>query len=103
MPALNTNFGSMSFNPNYVSATPSQHTISAGVALAVGDYVKIVYYSEVTIPNSCSLSPANGICYAFPLENTILIKATVAQASSYTFTLTGMTNLYQYSGNVLYT
>lgn len=42
------------------------------------------------------------MCYAYPLENTIMIKASLAQSGSYSFVLTGMTNLYQYSGNKLY-
>ncbi len=45
IPTIISNFGFMAFNPNYVSATPSQHTLTAGVGLAIGDFVKIVYYN----------------------------------------------------------
>lgn len=44
VPATTSNFGSLSFNPNIVSATNSKHTFGAPMALAVGDFVKIVYY-----------------------------------------------------------
>lgn len=44
-PTTLTSFGSLSFNPNIVSATSSKHTISGGVTLAIGDFVKLVYYS----------------------------------------------------------
>ncbi len=44
VPSTVSNYGSMSFNPNIVSAITSKHTISASVSLAIGDYVKIVYY-----------------------------------------------------------
>jgi len=44
VPTTATNFGTLSFNPSLVSATNSKHTLTATVALAVGDFVKIVYY-----------------------------------------------------------
>lgn len=34
------------------------------------------------------------MCYSYPYERTILIKATSAQVSPYSFTLGGMDNLY---------
>ena len=37
--------GSLSFNPNLVSATNTEHTISAGYSLSAGDWVKVTYYS----------------------------------------------------------
>lgn len=76
--------------------------MSAGISLAIGDLVKIVYYPQVTVTDVCSLVSANGICYSYPIENTIIIKATSAQ-SSYNFVLGGMTNLYKYQGDKLYT
>ena len=43
-PATVSSFGSLTFNPNIVSATSSKHTITAPVSLAVGDFVKLIYY-----------------------------------------------------------
>ena len=43
-PITLTSYGSLTFNPNIVSATSSKHTISASVSLAVGDFVKLIYY-----------------------------------------------------------
>lgn len=103
VPATTNNFGTLTFNPNIVSATNSKHTVGAPMALAIGDFVKIVYYPEVTVKDTCSLQGSNGVCYSYPLENTIIIKATVAQTNPFSFILNGMTNLYQYSGNTLYT
>ena len=90
-----TTHGSISFNPNRISATNAQHTFTGSVTVNSGDYVRIVYYPEVAIPAICSITSGNGICYSYPLENTILIKATATQTSSYSFTLGGMTNLYR--------
>jgi hypothetical protein len=101
VPITNVNYGSLSFLPNIVSATNSKHTFSAAHALAIGDFVKIVYYPEVVVGETCSLQGSNGVCYSYPLENTIIIKATAAQTSPFSFTLNGMTNLYQFSGNSL--
>ena len=42
---VSSNYGSLTFSPNLVSATNSAHTASASITLAIGDYVKIVYYS----------------------------------------------------------
>ena len=58
--------------------------------------MKIIYYPEVTVPETCTITSNNGVCYSYPLENTIIIKSNTTYASSYTFTLGGMTNLYQY-------
>jgi hypothetical protein len=100
IPGLGTT-GSLSFSPNRVSAINAAHTVSASYTVNSGDYVKIVYYPEVIVPDICSITSGNGICYSYPLENTILIKATSTQTSSYSFTLGGMTNLYQrYSSNI---
>lgn len=43
-PGITGSYGSLSFNPNIISATNTQHTISANIALAIGDYVKLIYY-----------------------------------------------------------
>lgn len=100
IPGLGTT-GGLSFSPNRVSAINAAHTVSASYTVNSGDYVKIVYYPEVIVPDICSITSGNGICYSYPLENTILIKATSTQTSSYSFTLGGMTNLYQkYSSNI---
>ena len=88
------NTGSLSFNPNRVSATNAEHTVSASYTVNNGDYVKIIYYPQVPIPDICQITSGNGICYSYPLENTIIIKANTTQTSSYSFTLGGMTNLY---------
>lgn len=55
------------------------------------------------MPDTCALLSANAVCYSYPLENTIVIKVVTAQTSPYSFTLLGMTNLYQYQGSNLYT
>lgn len=57
--------------------------------------MKIIYYPQVPIPDTCSITSGNGICYSYPEEDTILIRASTTQSGSYTFTLAGMTNLYQ--------
>ena len=57
--------------------------------------MKIIYYPEVTVPETCTITSGNGVCYTYPLENTIIIKSNTTYASSYSFTLGGMTNLYQ--------
>jgi hypothetical protein len=66
IPSTGTNYGSLAFSPNIVSATNSNHTLSAGVSLAVGDLLKVIYYPEVTVPATCSLV-SNGICHSYPL------------------------------------
>lgn len=66
-PSISGSYGSLSFNPNIISATNTQHIVSASISLAVGDFVKIVYYNEVTVPSSCSLVSANAVCYSYPL------------------------------------
>lgn len=97
--------GSLTFNPSRVSATNTEHTLSAGYALSSGDWLKVNYYSEIPIPEVCSITSSNGECYSYPTTNTIMIKATSAQSSSYTFKLGGMTNPYQryYGTNTFYT
>ncbi len=77
--------------------------MTAGIPLIANDFVKIVYYPEVVVGETCSLKFPKGVCYAYPLENTIIIKANVSQSGTFAFTLTGMTNLYQYQGNNIYT
>lgn len=67
VPATVASFGTLSFSPNVISATNTQHTVSAGVALAVGDFVKLVYYSEVTVKDTCALQGTVGVCYSYPL------------------------------------
>ena len=52
--------GSLSFNPNLVSATNTEHTLSAGYSMSAGDWLKVVYYSEVAIPMVCNLASNNG-------------------------------------------
>ena len=47
------------------------------------------------MPETCTITSGNGVCYTYPLENTIIIKSNTTYASSYSFTLGGMTNLYQ--------
>jgi hypothetical protein len=102
-PGISSSYGSLTFSPNIISAVNTQHTVSASISLSVGDFVKIIYYGEVTVPSICALLSANAVCYSYPLENTIIIKVITAQSSPYSFTLTGMTNLYQYKGSNLYT
>lgn len=100
-----TTTGSLTFNPNRVSAPNTVHTISAGYGLSSGDWLKIIYYSQIPIPAVCSLTSINGECYSYPTTNTIMIKATSSQVSPYSFSLGGMTNPYQnyYGPNTFYT
>ena len=95
IPSTGSNWGSMNENPAYVSATNVQHTFTGPFTVNSGDYVKIVYFPQVPIPATCTITSGNGLCYSYPLEDTIIIKATSTQSGSYTFTLGGMTNLYQ--------
>ena len=95
IPSVLNDNGSINENPNYVSAPNAQHTFTGSYTVNTGDYVKIIYYPQVPIPDICAITSGNGICYSYPLENTILIKATSTQTGSYSFTLGGMTNLYQ--------
>jgi hypothetical protein len=78
-----------------VSATNTVHTISSSYSLASGDFVILNYYTQVPIPAVCSITSGNGVCYSYPTTNTIIIKATTAIPSPFTFTLAGMTNPYQ--------
>lgn len=100
-PNVNSPYGSLSFNPNRVSATNTLHTFTGSYTVNTGDYVRIVYYPQIPIPTICTLSSNNGICYSYPLQNTIIIVATTTQTGSYSFTLSGMTNLYQSKGSDL--
>lgn len=59
--------GAISFNPNRVSATNTQQTFTGSYTVNSGDYLKIVYYSEMAIPDVCSITSGNGICYSYPL------------------------------------
>jgi hypothetical protein len=97
--------GSLAFSPTLVSATNAVHTLSAGYSLNAGDWVKVIYYSQVPIPTVCNLVSANGECYSYSSTNSILIKAGSSQSGSYSFQLGGMTNPYQntYGGNTFYT
>ena len=100
-----TTTGSLSFNPNIVSATNTEHTLYAGYGLSAGDWLRVKYYAEVPIPTVCSITSSNGECYSYPTDNIIMIKATSAQSGSYTFKLGGMTNPYQryYGSYTFYT
>lgn len=95
IPGLNTPYGSLTFNPNRVSATNTQHIFTGSYTVNSGDYLRIVYYPQIPIPKVCSITSANGVCYSYPAENTIVIVASTTQSGSYTFTMSGMTNLYQ--------
>ena len=43
LPSVGTT-GSLSYNPNLVSATNAVHTVSAGYAVSTGDWVRVKYY-----------------------------------------------------------
>lgn len=101
IPSVSSSYGSLTFNPNRVSATNTQHTFTGAYTVNSGDYLRIVCYPQVKIPNVCALSSGNGVCYSYPVLNTIVIQATTTQTGSYTFTLSGMTNLYQSRVNEL--
>ncbi len=66
--------GTLTFNPSLVSATNTQHTISAGYALQSGDFLKLSYYSQVPIPTTCNFITNKGQCYSYSTTNTIIIK-----------------------------
>jgi len=87
--------GSLSFNPTNVSATNTVHTVTAGYAISVGDWLKLTYYSQIPIPTVCTITSSNAECYSYPTTNVFMIKATVAQSASYIFRLGNMTNPYQ--------
>lgn len=90
--------GSLTFNPTIVSATPAIHTFGNNYALQANDFIKIVYYPEVTVPASCTV--AGHSCWTFPLENTLIIKIASSINSPYSLPVQGMTNLYKrYSSN----
>jgi hypothetical protein len=98
-------FGSLTFNPPLVSATNTQHTVSGPYTLLSGDYVKLLYYTQVPIPTVCSLASNNGACYSYPTTNTIVVKVNTTVSSSYNLILAGMTNPYQnfYGSYTFYT
>lgn len=52
IPGIGTT-GSHTFNPNIVSATNTQQTFAASYTVDSGDYLKIIYYPEVSIPEIC--------------------------------------------------
>ncbi len=67
IPSTQSNIGTMNENPGYVSATNVQHTFTGPYTVNTGDYVKIVYIPQTVVPNICSITSANGICYSYPL------------------------------------
>ena len=89
--------GSLIFSPSYVSAPNSTHTVSASYTISTGSYLKLAYYTQVSIPTVCELTSGNGECYSYPSTNTIIIRINATQSSPYSFSLAGMTNPYQYS------
>jgi hypothetical protein len=44
-PGITGSYGSLTFNPNIISATNAQHILSASISLSVGDFIKIIYYN----------------------------------------------------------
>ena len=83
-----------------ISAVDADHTFTAPYLINAGDYVRIKYYREIDIPEVCEIEASdNAICYSYPIENVILIKALSGQTSPYSFTLKGMTNMYQERGS----
>lgn len=87
--------GTLSFSPTRVSATNTLHTVSAGYSLAIGDFVKLIYYSQIPIPAVCTMSSSNGQCYSYPSTNSIIVKITTASTSPYSIVLANMNNPYQ--------
>lgn len=67
IPSLYSSYGSLSFSPNVVSATNAVHTFTGSYTVSSGDYLRIVYYPQVTIPKVCTLSSSNGFCYSYPI------------------------------------
>lgn len=95
IPSLYTSYGSLAFAPNVVSAINAVHTFTGSYTVNSGDYLRIVYYPQIPIPKVCTISSNNGVCYSYPIENTIVIVANTTQTGSYSFSISGMTNLYQ--------
>lgn len=87
--------GTLSFNPSRVSATNTLHTISASYSLAIGDFIKLIYYTQIAIPTECVMSSSNGQCYSYPMTNTIIVKITTASSSPFSIVLANMNNPYQ--------
>ena len=97
--------GGLTFTPNNVSATNTNHTVSAGYSIISGNWIRLQYYSQVPIPTVCKIASGAGECYSYPTNNIIMIKATAGQSGSYTYTLGNMTNPYQntYGTSTFYT
>lgn len=85
----------VSFSPSLVSATNTIHTFSGPYALLVGDYVKATYYTQVPIPSVCTMSSNTGVCYSYPMNNSIVIKMSSPVSASFSVAVAGMTNPYQ--------
>ena len=105
LPPTTTTTGTLNFNSPLISATNTVHTLAANYAINSGAFLVLKYYSQVSIPAVCVLSSNNGQCYSYPLTNTIIIKTNITYASSFSFSLSGMTNPYQntYGTNTFYT
>ena len=52
--------GSLTFNPTRISATNAQHTVSTSYSVSSGDWIKLIYYSQVPIPTVCTMVSTNG-------------------------------------------
>ena len=66
IPGVSSSYGSLTFNPNRVSATNTQHTFTGAYTVNSGDYLRIIYYPQIKIPTVCALSSGNGVCYSYP-------------------------------------
>lgn len=95
-----TTVGSLVASPGTVSSSPAVHTISNSnntVVINAGDYIRVVYYSPMVIPDGCTV--AGHSCWTFPSQNQLIVKFSSA-ISPFSFALQNMTNLYkQYSAN----
>ena len=58
--------GSFSADNDLVSAEDVEHTLAGSHTVNAGDYLKIVYFPEVTVPDVCALTSSNGECYSYP-------------------------------------
>lgn len=85
----------MTFSPSLVSATNTIHTFTGPYALSVGDYIKATYYTQVPIPSVCTMSSNTGVCYSYPMNNSIVIIMNTSVAASFSVAVAGMTNPYQ--------
>jgi len=79
--------------------------VTAPYSISAGTWIRLAYYTQVPIPAVCTITAGTGECYSYPTSNVIMIKATAAQSSSYTFSMGGMTNPYQnfYGSYTFYT